>query len=162
MNGSSGEGLDISRADLRGTGAGLGETGTTWLEAVGALRAHLEGEGDPWGEDVESMVKAGYLAVTRKALEVFEALGERQVTSGTTCVPWRRTTGTRSSAAERTPYGSGGPSSGCDARLPVGSPVKPVGRGSRRVRVGQGEPALVPVSGEARREPGARPQAPRG
>lgn len=82
MSGSLGEGLDISRADLRGTGAGLGETGTTWLEAVGALRAHLEGEDDPWGEDVESMVKAGYLAVTRKALEVFEALGERQVTSG--------------------------------------------------------------------------------
>ncbi|MEU4545334.1 hypothetical protein [Nonomuraea dietziae] len=82
MSGSVGEGTDVSHADLRGTGTGLGETGTTWLEAVGALRARLEGECDPWGEDVESVVKAGYLAVTRKALEVFEALGERQVTSG--------------------------------------------------------------------------------
>ncbi|WP_329428149.1 hypothetical protein OG339_01755 [Streptosporangium sp. NBC_01495] len=82
MNGRFDQGIDVSHADLRGTGAGLVETGTTWLEAVGALRAHLEGEGDPWGEEAGSMVKAGYLAVTRKALEVYEELGERQVTSG--------------------------------------------------------------------------------
>ncbi|MGI5286252.1 hypothetical protein ACQEVF_23340 [Nonomuraea polychroma] len=77
-----GHGIDVSHADLRATGAGLGETGTTWLEAVGALRAHLEGDGDPWGEEAGSMVKAAYLAVTQRALEVYEDLGERQVTSG--------------------------------------------------------------------------------
>ncbi|MEV0198138.1 hypothetical protein [Nonomuraea sp. NPDC050691] len=74
--------MDVSLTDLHGTGAGLDETGTTWLEAVGALRAHLEGDGDPWGEEAGSMVKAAYLAVTRRALEVYEALGEQQVTSG--------------------------------------------------------------------------------
>ncbi|MCG5212968.1 hypothetical protein [Streptosporangium sp. KLBMP 9127] len=74
--------LGVSHTDLRGTGAGLGETGTTWLEAVGVLRAHLEGECDPWGEEAESTVKAVYLAVTQRALEVYEALGERQMTSG--------------------------------------------------------------------------------
>ncbi|MGP3915117.1 hypothetical protein [Nonomuraea sp. 10N515B] len=82
MSEPSGQGMDVSHADLRGTGTGLGETGTTWLEAVGALRAHLEGDGDPWGEEAGNMVKAAYLAVTQKALEVCEALGERQVTSG--------------------------------------------------------------------------------
>ncbi|WP_406311912.1 hypothetical protein OHA77_24890 [Streptosporangium sp. NBC_01639] len=82
MSGHFDQGIDVSHADLRGTGAGLGEAGTTWLEAVGALRAHLEGEGDPWGEEAGSMVKAGYLAVTRRALEVYEELGKRQVTSG--------------------------------------------------------------------------------
>ncbi|MFI6393911.1 hypothetical protein ACIBHY_43470 [Nonomuraea sp. NPDC050547] len=75
-------GPDVSHADLRGTGAGLGQTGATWLEAVAELRAGLEGEGDPWDEVPATMVKAAYLEVTKKALEVCEALGERQVASG--------------------------------------------------------------------------------
>ncbi|MEV0387540.1 hypothetical protein [Nonomuraea sp. NPDC050643] len=82
MSGGFGEGPEISHSDLCGTGTGLGETGATWLEAVAALRAHLETDADPWGGEAGSMVQAGYLAVTRKALEVYEALGERQVTSG--------------------------------------------------------------------------------
>jgi hypothetical protein len=82
VSGSFEQEIDVSHADLRGTGTGLGETGTSWLEAVGALRAHLEGDCDPWGEEAGSMVKAGYLALTQRALEVYEALGQRQVASG--------------------------------------------------------------------------------
>ncbi|MER7213582.1 hypothetical protein ABZ470_14895 [Streptosporangium sp. NPDC020072] len=76
-------GVDVSHADLRSTGTGLSGTGTSQLEEVRALRAYLEGEGDPWGEDMMgSMVGAAYHAVTRHALEVYESLAERHVTTG--------------------------------------------------------------------------------
>lgn len=75
-------GMDASHTDLRSTGAGLSETGTSYLEEVRALRAYLEGEGNPWGDGMESMVGAAYLAVTRHALDVYESLAERQVTTG--------------------------------------------------------------------------------
>ncbi|MFI6297069.1 hypothetical protein ACIBEJ_36130 [Nonomuraea sp. NPDC050790] len=80
MSGRPDQGPDVSHADLRGTGTGLGLTGATWLEAVADLRAGLED--DPWGDGPGTTVHAAYLAVTEKALEVCEALGERQVTSG--------------------------------------------------------------------------------
>ncbi|MEV4098394.1 hypothetical protein [Streptosporangium saharense] len=76
-------GVDVSHADLRSTGAGLSGTGISQVENVRALRAFLEGEGDPWGDDeLGSLVGAAYHAVTRHALEVYESLAERQVTTG--------------------------------------------------------------------------------
>ncbi|GAA3510880.1 hypothetical protein FHR32_003773 [Streptosporangium album] len=77
-------GMDVSHADFRSTGTGLSETGASRLEEVRALRAYLEGEGDPWGDDDEmgGMVGAAYRAVTQHALDVYEALAERHVTTG--------------------------------------------------------------------------------
>ncbi|MFG1755274.1 hypothetical protein [Streptosporangium sandarakinum] len=75
--------MDVSHADLRDTSRGLTENGADHLTEVRAMRAYLEGEGDPWGDDeLGSMVGAAYRAMTRHALDVYESLAERHVTTG--------------------------------------------------------------------------------
>ncbi|MGV9772962.1 hypothetical protein [Streptosporangium sp. NPDC003464] len=80
---STGDGVTVSHADRRSGGTGLSAAGASQAEGVRALRAYLEGEGDPWGDDeLGSMVGAAYREVTRQALEVYDSLVEHRVTTG--------------------------------------------------------------------------------
>jgi hypothetical protein len=75
--------VEVSHADFRSTDTGLTSVGADHSAEVRVLRAYLEGEGDPWGDDeLGSMVGAAYLAVTQQALEAFESLARRHTTAG--------------------------------------------------------------------------------
>ncbi|AWS46451.1 hypothetical protein [Streptosporangium sp. 'caverna'] len=75
--------MQASHADFRSADTGLTSVGADHSAEVRVLRAYLEGEGDPWGDDeLGSTVGAAYRAVTRQALEACESLARRHTTAG--------------------------------------------------------------------------------
>jgi uncharacterized protein YukE len=76
--------IEISPDALRGSGDQVRDVATRLAQELAALRADLEGFGQPWGaDDIGSLIGAAYTEIAAYAMESYQSAQEELDSIGT-------------------------------------------------------------------------------